>query len=669
MECRHSSRNHSLRARIASFAFLAAACAVFLGSCPKSGGIKALPSPSETGPLKLEPLPGGLPPSQVKAVIAYQEGQASAIRSGARETIEMGDEILPGDTIETGPNSRCEIRLGNASTVRLEENTTLVFNSLFLGETSSRVDLSLRVGVLLNKVEKLLDSDAYVIRGPSMVCGVRGTRFALSADAAGATLLAVESGKVKALPASAALDRIADAATANGVARAALKAVLSLGPEVGPGMELSFGQKDIAAAEKAYGALEKIIASTPPETAQDSDAPAGLVPVKDVGSTESANAIISKGFAAPAAGFGKPLAATEKTKVIFGGFERMERPSPSPAAPKPLDPAILGQYEAGGRPIVGEIVQFKGLVLLSNSDGEVAAYDQDGKRVWRAKTDNPGSKHSYPMVYKDKVYYSGTKSFCVIDGKTGAILRETPFSADDPGRDGLRPYQYTAGILSPRANGIDLIDPESSDKLDRVEVPEGLMMSPVALKSKAIVYVTTTGLFRLVNPSDKSVIKEIQTQARGISQQSLRNRGSLYFFADATGMAVLVDADSGEALWQRRVDGASTAEAEMGKAAVYLPTESGLVVIGLSDGEIVRVIPGISGPPLLSNDDLFLCTDSGELIVARADPYTELTRISLPFVGSARPLIVGKSLWVAGRGGKIVRIDPELIKRRAKAGS
>jgi hypothetical protein len=669
MKCRHRFHNIGV---LAAAAILGA---FFLASCPKAAPKSSpLPSPTDidTSPLKLEPLPSDFPAAIRKAVIVYIEGKASSTRAGVTKALDMGDEILAGDSVETGPKSSCEIRFGNAAIVRLEENSILSVNAALLEGTRNRVDIALSAGTLFNKVEKLLKADSYVVRGPAMVCGVRGTEFLMHAESSGYTLLAVNSGTVKALPASAALTRIADASRTNGVARAALKAVLSLGPEVGAGMELSFRPDDAARAEKTYAKLEKIIAETPVEPIDPADELPGIVPAADMATTRSADAALLAKFAMPAAGFGKPAPASEKTKALFSGFERMkpetrsQAPSPKPA---PLDPAILGVHGSGRKPVVGEIVQFKGLVLLSNSDGEIAAYDSDGREVWRTRTGNPGSSQSYPMVFKDKIYYSGSSSFDIIDGKTGAIIKTTPFVSASGGRDGLRPYQFPGGILAPRANGIDLIDPDTGEVRDSIDVPEGLMMSPASLKAKTVVYVTSTGIFRLVRAADKTVIKEIQTEARGISQQTLRNRGTLYFFADGSGMAVLIDADADRPLWQRRIDGALASEAEMGKAAVYLPTAKGLAVIALSDGELVQLIPGISGPPLLSNDDLFLCTDSGELIVARANPYTELTRISLPFVGSARPLIVGKTLWVAGRGGKMVRIDPELLRRRAKAES
>jgi hypothetical protein len=610
------------------------------------------------------------PPPSLAAEITYLEGKAEASRDGRVRRLDVGDELSPGDAVSTGADSSCEIKLGNSSIMRLDPETTVSLNAMFLGLSRVQVDLTLSRGIVLNRVNKLLNGDSYVLRSPSMVCGVRGTAFLLKAEGNGASLLAVQEGRVKALPASPALNRLASSAQASGLARAVLGGLISLGPEVGPGSELRYGPEERKAAAAFYESLERELSALPSEPMASPSALDGLIPVQEMRTAESANAkkilaLLSRGAKAA---LGSPSPASAATKVLFTGLERVGKGAAEgrprgTQAPSP-DPAILGLIKGSGASAVGGIVQFKGLALVSDAKGVISAYDDSGTLAWRTQTSSAEAQLSYPVVFKDKLYYSGSGGLDVIDGASGKLLVSRALERPDSRLDGLRPYQFPGGILVPRSAGIDIVSPETGERLDSLELPEGLMMSPAAAKGKQIVYVTATGVFRLVDVASKKAIKEIPTGASGLSPQSLRNRDNLYFFADSSGLAVLIDIEADEPLWQKRVSGAITSESEMGKSAIYLPTTEGLYILGIADGQILAVMPGISGPPLLSGDQLFLCSDSGELIVAKADPYTELTRVRLPFVGSCRALIVGKTLWVAGKGGQIVRIDPELLKRR-----
>jgi len=70
--------------------------------------------------------------------------------------------------------------------VRLSANTTLGIDKLTISETGvdtvSDTELDLKQGKIYNSVKKLSPSSQYIVKLPSGVAGVRGTKFTISAD-------------------------------------------------------------------------------------------------------------------------------------------------------------------------------------------------------------------------------------------------------------------------------------------------------------------------------------------------------------------------------------------------------------------------------------------------------------------------------------------------------
>lgn len=98
------------------------------------------------------------------------------LKSG--QALEIGDEIqtLQGST---------KIQFADGSTLRLNENSTLIFNTLTRYGNSGMVDTRTRLlnGSLSTEVKRQQQGDRYEIATPSAVAAVRGTEFRLTTDA------------------------------------------------------------------------------------------------------------------------------------------------------------------------------------------------------------------------------------------------------------------------------------------------------------------------------------------------------------------------------------------------------------------------------------------------------------------------------------------------------
>lgn len=143
-------------------------------------------------------------PSQInyqKAILVYFEGEVVLNRKGKLLSVEEGIELLEQDQISTKAEAYCEIEMGQTALVRIEENTSFSVDKLSLSKESSDVQVANNKGTVLNKVKKLATKDAYRVRTPSTVCGVRGTEFLVEVKKEGNSAqedlkVAVKKGKV-----------------------------------------------------------------------------------------------------------------------------------------------------------------------------------------------------------------------------------------------------------------------------------------------------------------------------------------------------------------------------------------------------------------------------------------------------------------------------------------
>lgn len=105
-----------------------------------------------------------------------RQSQFQPLKEG--QTLEIGDEI------QTGQGS-VSIRFADGSTLQLNENSSLIFNTLTRYGNSGMVDTRTRLlnGSLSTEVKRQQQGDRYEIATPSAIAAVRRTQFRLTADA------------------------------------------------------------------------------------------------------------------------------------------------------------------------------------------------------------------------------------------------------------------------------------------------------------------------------------------------------------------------------------------------------------------------------------------------------------------------------------------------------
>ncbi|MFC1670606.1 FecR domain-containing protein [Spirochaetota bacterium] len=110
--------------------------------------------------------------------------------------VDIGDIINEKDIITTGPDSFCDIRIGE-SIIRVKQKTKMVVSNLIRRGDLENTVMGLKIGKMLCKPKKLLKSESFIVKTPTAVAGVRGTKFVVEADKFKTTRIKVFDGKVK----------------------------------------------------------------------------------------------------------------------------------------------------------------------------------------------------------------------------------------------------------------------------------------------------------------------------------------------------------------------------------------------------------------------------------------------------------------------------------------
>ena len=108
---------------------------------------------------------------------------------------EIGEIILQNDAISTGVQSSCDIKIGG-SIIRIKEKSNVRLSELYQKNDIEKTTVDLDVGKLLCKAKKLSKSESFLVKTPTAIAGVRGTKFTVEADAKKTSRIKVFNGNV-----------------------------------------------------------------------------------------------------------------------------------------------------------------------------------------------------------------------------------------------------------------------------------------------------------------------------------------------------------------------------------------------------------------------------------------------------------------------------------------
>lgn len=265
--------------------------------------------------------------------------------------------------------------------------------------------------------------------------------------------------------------------------------------------------------------------------------------------------------------------------------------------------------------------------------GQIAAVDLTGKLVWKknlAAAYGPFQINwghgSSPVVYKDRLilvcYHEPASYLLSLNARTGDVQWKadaaagqtsysTPLVVETSGR---------AEIVVNSSTGVSGHDVSTGERLWRVDEPNRFPI-PTPIFQNGLIYLSRgyrSSPFMAITPGGKgdvaatNVAWKVTSGAPYIS--SLVYYDGLIYMAGDVGVLTVVDAKSGERVYQDRVGGVYTASPVAGDGKVYLVSEDGETIV-IAAGRTPKVLERNKlnarqlASPAIANGRLFIRAD------------------------------------------------------------
>jgi outer membrane protein assembly factor BamB len=274
-------------------------------------------------------------------------------------------------------------------------------------------------------------------------------------------------------------------------------------------------------------------------------------------------------------------------------------------------------------------------VYVFHGKSGVFAYDHDGGQLWQAdvgsKTSGWGTAAS-PVLYKDVVFINASvesESLVALDRRTG----------DEKWRaGGIREAWNTPMIVTADSGREELVvathgqvlafDPDSGKPLWSCKTDITWYMVPTAVAADGIIYYLggrsgVAGLaVRAGGSGDVTATHRLWTSMKGSNVTSpVYLDGYLYWMHEKLGVAYCANVDTGEVVYEQRLDGAGQVYASpiLAEGRLYYLTRNGrafvlaatprfeqLAVNEFSDRSLFNASPAVAGNRLLLRSDKYL---------------------------------------------------------------
>jgi hypothetical protein len=307
------------------------------------------------------------------SIISFMIGDVMKNNEKAR----IGDILKEKDTIQTGKDSFCDIRIGD-SLIRVKQTTKVVLSVLLRSGNLDNTTIEMDTGKMLCKPKKLIKSETFFVKTPTAVAGVRGTQFTVEADTNGTSRIKVFEGGVRV----AKRVRQLDGDTAE---------LLSIAPEVIREEKVVITKEDAVKAEKAVQRVMKA------ESAKGKEAPPETV-IRKAGADIVVNKRKIEKFAIK--DFEKDnkeiIEVKEKPAAVIKEIGRIIEEEKS--APKPNGRLLVTRFEV--YLIMNGAIEWEGTVVEEPVRRGDRLYIASGEYVFCASTDGP-------VIWKKQIVNEG----------------------------------------------------------------------------------------------------------------------------------------------------------------------------------------------------------------------------------------------------------------------
>ena len=109
------------------------------------------------------------------------EGEVKIRRRFKIRDVKVSDELLVKDRVTTGPSSTLEIEVGPKNNIKIDQNSKMTLTREKQDNEKDNIIIELMAGTLRSKLDQL-EGQAFTIRSPVAVAGVRGTDLVTAFD-------------------------------------------------------------------------------------------------------------------------------------------------------------------------------------------------------------------------------------------------------------------------------------------------------------------------------------------------------------------------------------------------------------------------------------------------------------------------------------------------------
>ncbi len=199
-------------------------------------------------------------PEYKEGIITFFSGEVSIFDSGSWYDVEIGDFVTEKNSIKVASDSYCEVQFGETAVIKIQENSEIDLSVVSLKPGEANVNLDMKLGNVLCKVQKLASEETFKVKTQTAVCGVRGTEFSVATQQGKDTVLAVKEGAVTVLPKSVDVDQLKEKVADKG--DEVLKAIEKIeqeAPVVKANEEIAINEKLVADTKKTAEKVETIV--------------------------------------------------------------------------------------------------------------------------------------------------------------------------------------------------------------------------------------------------------------------------------------------------------------------------------------------------------------------------------------------------------------------------
>ena len=653
-------------------------------------------APEETSrSIQMEELSEGL--------VVFTSGDVFVTREGSDEYLDIGDLLYQNDVVGTGPDSYCEIQLGEIAVVRMEADSLITMSTLFGSDSGSRMGVDLEEGQVLCKVKKLLEDDTFKVKAGTVVCGVRGTEFGVSAKGDERVLLAVKEGAVAVTPVS--LERVSELSREEESLKDVASLIQDASLVVGASEELDIEEETFKDLEEIAPALEQVVLKIEEKkTAVEKQEASVRTGSEDQSDLEEAVAVLQEEvrrqveeirtvieskpeIVAPAVlekkgiseESSKALETTDQMELITFAAPETEKNAGVDSDAAPVVPTFY-KVAVSVAPAEAEIYS-SGRVLAR---GKISKLYSEGKTLlFEFKLD--GYKTETLNITVDE---NAAREYSVelepLEDQNVSLPVEVPVeevaapvgaaesgSSPTPETDGAESAEPVRVVLTTEPADASL-DVDGASVGTGSWAGQGVPGEQIHISAERNGYapaaVTLTvppeGLVRVITLEPKPLELSRDLPSAGMVGV-LTGDPSLMIGADTAGKLIAFDR-SGKILWQYASANSPNANssAVLYNGRVYFSGGSELVVLSSKDGSLISQIPleearsHIYGRQVLPLNDDILYPANEELVLM--DSYgSEKTSYSLPEGSSMSPSLWEGKILIADKKGALLMMDPD----------